>query len=112
MTSYKKGDIVLVSFIYSEDTKTKFRPAIIINNDSYHCSRGEVIVAAITSKVGRKLGGDYLITGWKEAGLLHPSVVTGILRTIKQSMIHKKLGKMPAKDMKAVDIALREALGL
>lgn len=112
MTTYKKGDIVLVSFVYSEEMGTKFRPALVINTDSYHCSRGEVIVAAITSKVGRILGGDYLILGWKEAGLFYPSVVTGILRTIKQSMIHKKLGRMSAKDMKAVDIALREALGL
>ena len=112
MTNYNKGDVVLVNFIYSEEGGTKYRPAVIINSDSYHCSRGEVIVAAITSKVGSLFVGDYLIRDWKETGLLHPSVVTGILRTIKKSMIHRKLGSMPEKDIKSIEIALREILGL
>jgi len=112
MTTYNKGDVVLVNFVYSEEKGTKLRPAIIINTDSYYCSRGEVIVAAITSKVGRLFAGDFLIAGWKEAGLLYPSVLTGILRTIKQSMINRKLGVMPPNDIASIEIALREALGL
>ena len=40
------------------------------------------------------------------------SCVTGILRTIKAAMIHRRLGSVPAREMPAIDRALREALGL
>jgi len=38
--------------------------------------------------------------------------VTGILRTIKAAMIHRRLGSVPAGEMIAIDRALGEALGL
>lgn len=69
-------------------------------------------MAAITSNVGRRRFGDYLIGEWKGAGLLVPSLVTGILRTIKRTMIERKLGSMPEADLKAVDRELRRCLGL
>ncbi|HAV10452.1 MAG TPA: hypothetical protein DCX22_02415 [Dehalococcoidia bacterium] len=56
--------------------------------------------------------GDYLISDWQEAGLLFPSVATGIIRTIKQGMIARKLGTMPQPDMRAIEEKLRDALGL
>ena len=112
MTAYNRGDVVLVSFIYADETGIKYRPAVIVSTDSYQRGRKEVIVSAITSNVNRLLAGDYRIAGWKEAGLLYPSVATGILRTIKQSMIHRRLGVMPPKDMQSIEIALRKTLGL
>ena len=41
-------------------------------------------MAAITSNVERLPVGDHRIAEWREAGLPSPSVVTGILRTIKR----------------------------
>jgi hypothetical protein len=58
------------------------------------------------------LVGDHLISDWQEAGLLFPSVATGIVRTIKQGMIAKKLGIMSLPDMKRIEGNLRDALGL
>jgi len=101
--------VVLGGFIYSDKTGIKYRPAVIISTDLYHRGRKEVIVSAITSKINRLLIGDYLIADWKEAALLYPSVATGILRTIKQSVIHRRLGVMSPKD---IEIALRKSLGL
>jgi len=60
-------------------------------------------VAAVTSNVERRLFGDCLIANWKQAGLLFPSVATGILRTIKRTMIQKKLGAMPKIDLENFD---------
>jgi len=68
--------------------------------------------AAITSNVDRLLVGDHLIAGWQKAGLLFPSVATGIIRTIKQEIINRKLGSMPSTDMQAIEDALRQALGI
>jgi mRNA-degrading endonuclease toxin of MazEF toxin-antitoxin module len=84
----------------------------VVSSDAYHKGRQEAIVAAITSGVRRPLPGDPRVVRWKEVGLLFPSVVTGILRTIKQSMIRRRLGTLLPEDAKAVDGALRRALGL
>jgi mRNA interferase MazF len=112
MTGYKRGDVVLVRFIFSDETGERQRPAVIVSSDAYHRSCQEAIIAAITSRTDRILVGDHLIRGWQEAGLLFPSVATGIVRTIKQGMIAKKLGIMPLPDMKRIESNLRDALGL
>jgi mRNA interferase MazF len=112
MTGYKRGDVVLVRFIFSDETGERQRPAVIVSSEAYHISRQEVIIAAITSRTDRILLGDYLINDWEGAGLLFPSVATGIIRTIKQDMIARKLGKMPLPDMKRIEGNMRDALGL
>jgi mRNA interferase MazF len=112
MTGYKRGDVVLVRFIFSDETGERQRPAVIVSSDAYQQSRQEAIIAAITSRTDRILVGDHLISDWQEAGLLFPSVATGIVRTIKQGMIAKKLGIMPMPDMKRIEGNLRDALGL
>jgi len=112
MTSYKRGDIVLVSFIFSDETGAKQRPALIVSADTYNNARQEIIISAITSRTDRILTGDYLVKNWKAAGLLAPSVVTGIVRTIKQSMIVRKLGTMSSSDLKEIDKNLRVILRL
>ena len=112
MTVYSKGDVVLVGFVFSDESGRKLRPAIVISSGAYNRARQEVIVAAVTSNVRRRLFGDYLIVNWKEAGLLFPSVATAILRTIKRTMIEKKLGSMPKTNLETFDRELRRSLGM
>jgi len=112
MIEYNRGDIVLVNFIFSDETGIKRRPALIVSSDAYHQGRQEVIIAAITSRTDRVLVGDHLIVRWREAGLLFPSVATGIIRTIKQDMIAKRLGVMANEDMREIDNKLRFVLDL
>jgi len=112
MTGYKRGDVLLVRFIFPDETGERQRPVVIVSSDAYHKSRQEAIIAAITSRTDRILVGDHLINDWEGAGLLFPSVAAGIIRTIKQGMIAKKLGMMPLPDMKRIEDNLRGALGL
>ena len=112
MTEFNRGDIVLVIFVFSDETGERRRPAVIVSSEAYHRSRQEAIIAAITSRTDRILVGDHLISDWQGAGLLFPSVATGIIRTIKQGMIAKKLGTMPQPDMQGIEDNLRDALGL
>ena len=112
MTDCEQGDVVLVRFIFTGETGARRRPAVIISTGDYHRGRQEAIIAAITSNVDRLLVGDHLIAGWQEAGLLFPSVATGIIRTIRQAMIERRLGVMPPADMKAIREKLRQAMGL
>ena len=112
MTEYNRSDVVLVSFIFSDETGERRRPAVIVSSDAYHQSRQEAIIAAITSRTDRVLVGDHLIRHWREAGLLFPSVATGIIRTIKQVMVARKLGTMPEDDLDEFDKQLSIALSL
>ena len=111
-TSYSRGDVVLVNFVYSDETGTKRRPVLLLSTDAYHAGRQEAIVAAITSNTRRILTGDTLVGQWETAGLLYPSVVTGILRTIKQEMMAGKLGSLALGDMEVVEGVVGDILGL
>ena len=111
MTGYNRGELVLVEFGFSEGQGSKKRPALIVSSPSYHAGREEVIVAAITSNGRRLLFADTKLEQWKAAGLLFPSVVTGIIRTIKASLIMRKLGALAKPDVQKVHQHLRSALG-
>ncbi|PYM81708.1 MAG: type II toxin-antitoxin system PemK/MazF family toxin [Candidatus Rokuibacteriota bacterium] len=113
MTACSRGDVVLVGFVFSDESGKKVRPAVVISSAAYHRARQEVVVAAITSNVvRRRLFCDHLISDWRGAGLLFPSVATAIFRTIKRTMIDRKLGTMATPDVEAIDRGLRKALGL
>lgn len=112
MTAYSRGDVVLVGFVFSEESGKKLRPAVVISSAAYHRARQEVVVAALTSNVKRRHPGDHPVAEWKGARLLFPSVVTGVLRTIKRSMINRRLGSLAKVDLDALDRELRRALGL
>ena len=53
MTSFSRGDIVLVKFVFADEKGVKQRPGLIVSTDRYHQGRRETILAAITSNVGR-----------------------------------------------------------
>ena len=112
MTACKRGDVVLVGFVFSDESGRKLRPAVVISSPAYGRGRKEVVVAAITSNVRRRLFGDHLITDWKSAGLLFPSVATGIIRTVARGIMDRKLGVMGKADMDAIDRELRRSLAL
>lgn len=112
MTRYKCGDVVLVEVVFSDGTSVKKRPALVLSSDDYHNGRQEVIIAAITSNVDRILAGDSKVDKWKEAGLLLPSVVTGIVQTVKSKMIERRLGVLEKVDLVRVQKSLKRVLGI
>ena len=65
MISFKRSDVVLVSFVFSDETGIKQRPTVVLSTESYDRSRQEIIVAAVTSNVDRLLVGDYRIAAWR-----------------------------------------------
>lgn len=110
MTNYKQRDVILVDFGFTEGIGSKKRPALIISSDNYHKNRQEVIIAAITSNTKRVLFADTKISGWQDAGLLYPSLVTAIIRTIKDSLILRKLGILSRVDFQEVQENIKQSL--
>lgn len=112
MTSFKKGDIFLAEIVFTDGTATKRRPVVIVSGKDYNEKRDEVIVSLITSNVIRRIYGDIVIKNWASAGLLFPSAVTGIITTIKKSLLEKKLGQLAIEDWLKVEDCMRKNLEL
>ena len=111
-TSYKFGDIVLVSFPFTNQRQRKQRPAIIISSSSYHQSKPDIIIMAITSQVRSSLAvGEVLLQEWQSAGLLKPSVIKPVITTLERSLVIKKLGTLHSKDLQPLKKSLKTILG-
>jgi mRNA interferase MazF len=99
MTVFKRGDVVLVAFPFTDLTTTKMRPALILSSDAFNQSHLDIILVAVTSQVSKKVPRyDYLLTPEDQhcAGLPKPSLVKlGKIVTIDQRLIRKKLGHIP-----------------
>jgi mRNA interferase MazF len=108
MTPYKRGDVVLVPFPFSDLSTTKKRPAVVISSTSYNESSLDIVILAVTSKTDKSTGiGECLVQEWKQAGLLKPSAIKPALSTIEQTLVLKKLGSLSAKDLTAMERALK-----
>jgi len=113
MTTYKRGDVVLVPFPFSNQTATKKRPEVVISSSLYNEKTNDIVILAVTSKVDKSTDvGECLIADWQSAGLLKPSAVKPAISTIEQALVLKKLGSLSANDIPSVDRMLGALLGL
>ena len=112
MTSYEFGDIILVSFPFTDQTASKKRPAVVVSSKAYHDEQPDLVLMAITSQP-RPQGtvGEVVVSQWQKAGLLKPSVIKPVLATIERGLVLRKLGKLEAADRKALQLALSTILG-
>jgi mRNA interferase MazF len=96
MTAFKRGDVVLVAFPFTDLTTTKTRPALVTSSDSFHRSGLDVILAGITSKIPKEIPvTDFLLSHEDQicAGLPKPSLVRlGKIVTLDCRLVRKKLG--------------------
>lgn len=99
MIPYKKWDIILVPFPFTDLSTIKKRPALIISPDSYNDGL-DFVIAFITSKIDAKERlGDYQIKYWQKANLPKPSMLRMKFATIDKRIIVKKLGSLTPKDI-------------
>ena len=109
MPSYSKGDVVLVSYPFSDASDFKVRPAIAVS--APHISQ-DIFVVPLTSRTDNLLAGEFLMKQWKEAGLNVASAVKRGLFTIHQSLVIKKTGSVSQQDADELERSLRTWLGL
>ncbi len=88
MTGYSFGDVVLVSFPFTDQFAAKQRPAVVISSEAYHQAKSDLIVMAVTSHVRAITGvGEALVQDWQAAGLLKPSMIKPIITTIERTLV-------------------------
>ena len=112
MTSYDRGDVVLVHYDDVGREGRRLRPALVVSSQTYQQGREQLIVAAITGNYSSLQPGDSAAQAWKAAGLLDASVVTGVLVTVSPNAILRTLGSMDPDDLRTVESSLRVSLGL
>jgi mRNA interferase MazF len=110
--SYKRGDVVILPFPYTDQSGAKRRPALVLSSDAFNARRADIIVAPITSNLATGQFDDTPLTDWSAAGLLKPSVVKGIRGTVQQTLVIRVLGTLTAPDLQKVEQAFANALAL
>ena len=111
-TTYKKWDIVLVSFPFTDFTSDKRRPALIVSPDNFNVGL-DVTIVFITSQINSPSRvGDYYLKNWSEAGLPKPSLVRMKFATLHKSIIVKKLGQLESDDRAEIEKILISFFGL
>lgn len=103
MTTYRKGDVLLVAFPFVGEPKNKRRPALVVAD----IGDQDVLLARITTQKSRDEF-DLELSDWKSAGLLAPSVVRLYkLATINKLLIQRQLGRIIDADRDRIATQLR-----
>jgi mRNA interferase MazF len=112
----RRGEVVLVWFVQSNQQAPKPRPALVVQADNLGTGIPQVVLAMITTNLSR-LGHPSRVSvplaspAGAASGLTADSVImTDNLATILERAIIRVIGSLP--DMAAVDAALRHTLAL
>jgi len=115
MTAYKRGDVILVKFPYSDLVSYKRRPALIVQDETVETGLSQRVLIQITSNLDRT--GDTRVLVRKDSpdgqamGILSDSVIVADhLATVLPREIDKVIGRCTC--MPEVETALRRLLGL
>ena len=94
MTTFKKWDIVLVPFPFTDLTSTKKRPALVVSPDDYNAG-SDLVLAFLTSNIaGPMQTGDLELITWRESGLPLPTKLRMKFATVSRAIVLKKLGEV------------------
>lgn len=107
------GDVVLVSFPYTNQIGDKKRPAVVVSQLHYARFRPDLVLMPITSQIRPSPGfAELLLADWQNANLLKPSVVKPVFATLEQILVVRQLGQLSAADKAGLRLVIRQALGV
>lgn len=116
---FERGDVVLVKYPFADGVGSKVRPALVVQSDTNNARLDNTIVAQITSRTrfARSEPTQLLISistpAGQQSGLLHDSAVScENLFTVRQDIVIRKIGSLPADLMSQVDVCLKASLGI
>jgi mRNA interferase MazF len=115
MTTFKRGEVILVKFPYADMVRYKKRPALVVQDESVETGLSQRVVVQITSNLDRT--GDTRVLVRKDSnhgqamGILSDSVIVADhLATVLPREIDKVIGRCTC--MPEVEKALKQVLGL
>lgn len=115
-TTFKRGQVVVVDLPFSNHSRTKPRPALVVSTEDFHRGLPDVLVCPISSQpryYRRPGGGDAALRDWRAVGLRYPSTVrVSKLLAVDKQIMRRVLGDVSPRDLARVEARLRHALGL
>ncbi|CAN5435083.1 hypothetical protein BH10PSE19_BH10PSE19_16350 [soil metagenome] len=102
MQTYDPFAIVVVPFPFTDSTKNKNRPALVISSVKFQAHTQHACLLMITSAKHSNWYGDQEIVDLSASGLTVASVVRQKLFTIDMRLIKKQIGKLSALDQQHV----------
>lgn len=106
---YDPFDIVVVPFPFTDSSKTKRRPALVLSQKTVFSSKiNHSVLAMITSAKNDPWPLDVNITHNESSGLTAPSVVRMKLFTLDNRFILKKAGSLSTADQHKVTTNLKK----
>jgi mRNA interferase MazF len=105
-TNYKRGDVVLVPFPFTDLSSNKQRPALVVSSDAFNSTHSDIVVVAITSHVPVSMGPDEFFISQDElrhCGLPKPSILKlSKIVTLHQRLTIKRIGSMSQPSLEKV----------
>ena len=105
-TAYRQGDIVLVSFPFTDLTSSKRCPALIISPDSFNAAGQDLVLAAITSHITDDPNAIQLSGAYFAQGELPKKSIK--LFTMHASLVVKKVCTLKREKTEGVLRSVRE----
>ena len=109
--TYKKFDVVVIPFPFSDRLEQKRRPALVVSSDEFNEQSRHVVAVMITSAKRSEWPGDVVIKDLGPAGLPSDCRVRMKFFTADQALVDKKIGRISPRDQKAVQASLRDVVG-
>jgi mRNA interferase MazF len=110
---FRRGDVVLIPFPYTDLSASKTRPAVVVSSDIYHEARSEFLLAYVSSQISQANPTiDYVLADWAAAGLLKSSFVRPKVAAVEPALIVHRVGALSTRDLLEVDRCLRRAMAL
>ena len=72
-TNYKRGDVVLVPFPFTDLRSAKQRPALVISPDTLNSVRDDLLLAGITSQIPATRAADEFLIPHDQTGRVRPA---------------------------------------
>ena len=106
-TRYRRGDIVLVSFPFTDLSSSKRRPALVVSPDTFNQAMQDVVLAAITSQATEGLAiepGDCIDGILPKRSVVKPAK----LFTIHTTLVLKKICALRPEKLSAILTEIRQ----
>lgn len=106
--TFKKWDIVLLPFPFSDQKRIKKRPGLILTPNEAIQNDFDILISFMTSNLkSPPRFGDYLIKDWQNSNLPKPTMIRMKFATIEYGIIIKRLGKLTQKDQYGFNLELK-----
>lgn len=110
--SYLRGEVLFAEIQFSGSIGSKRRPVIVLSTEEFQQAGSKLIVAGITSTIAPPFRpGDVLLNDWREAGLVKPSAVRGLVTVIDRNQIVRRLGQLSRSDFALVEQSIAGIMG-